>query len=92
VFPLFYLTPVYCGGLLKALRCGTRKTHLSRSTVELWLLSNEGLNNHDNKGTIEDVSWAMDTETGSHIRDTKTEPFKEVTSIWFYQNLPHGEN
>jgi hypothetical protein len=34
----------------------------------------------------------MDTETGSYIGDAKREPFKEVTSIWFDQNLPQGKN
>jgi hypothetical protein len=49
--------------LFVALRYGTRKTRETRSTIELWLLSSEGLNNHDNRGTIEDVSQATDTET-----------------------------
>jgi hypothetical protein len=26
----------------------------------------------------------------SYIRDAKREPFKEVLSIWFNQNLPQG--
>jgi hypothetical protein len=34
----------------------------------------------------------MDTETGSYIGDAKRERFNEVTSIWFDQNLPQGEN
>jgi hypothetical protein len=28
----------------------------------------------------------------SYIGDTKREPFKEVISIWFDQNLTQGEN
>jgi hypothetical protein len=47
---------LYCDGLLKAVRYGTEKTRVTRSTTELWLLSSKGLNNHDNRGTIEDVS------------------------------------
>jgi hypothetical protein len=35
-------------------RCGTRKPHGTRSTIELRLLSNEGLHNH-NGGTTEDI-------------------------------------
>jgi hypothetical protein len=42
-------------------------------------------------GIIEDVSYATDTETGSYIGDAKREPFKEVISIRFDQNLPQGE-
>jgi hypothetical protein len=34
----------------------------------------------------------MDTETDSYIGDAKREPFKEVISIRFDQNLPQGEN
>jgi hypothetical protein len=34
----------------------------------------------------------MDTETGCYIGDTKREPFKEVISIQFDQNLLQGEN
>jgi hypothetical protein len=45
----------YCDRLLKALRHGTRKTRVTRSTIELQLLSNEGVNNHDNRGSIEDM-------------------------------------
>jgi hypothetical protein len=46
----------YCDGLLKALRYGTSKARVTRSTIELQLLSSEGLNNHNKKGNIEDVS------------------------------------
>jgi hypothetical protein len=42
----------YCDGLLKA----TRETRVMPSTTELWLISSEGLNNHDKRGTTEDVS------------------------------------
>jgi hypothetical protein len=34
----------------------------------------------------------MDIETSSYIGDAKREPFKEVISIRFDQNLPQGEN
>jgi hypothetical protein len=47
---------MYCNGLLKALSCGTRKSRVTRSTTELQLLCIEGLNNHDNRGNIGDVS------------------------------------
>jgi hypothetical protein len=40
---------MYCDRLLKALRYGTRKTHVIWSTVELRLLNSEGLNNHDDR-------------------------------------------
>jgi hypothetical protein len=46
---------LYCDGLLKALRYGTRKPRVMRPTIELQLLSSEGLNNHDKRGTIEDI-------------------------------------
>jgi hypothetical protein len=46
----------YCDGLLKALRYGTRKPRITRSTIELRLFSNKGLNNHDNRGTTEVAS------------------------------------
>jgi hypothetical protein len=46
----------YCDGLLKALRYGTRKARVTPSTIQLRLGSSEGLNNHYNGGTIEDVS------------------------------------
>jgi hypothetical protein len=45
---------MYFNWLLKALRYGTRKPRVTRSTTERRLLSNEGLNNH-NSGTIEDI-------------------------------------
>jgi hypothetical protein len=47
---------LYCDGLLKALRYGTRKPRVTRATTGLQLLSSEGLNNHDNRGTIGDIS------------------------------------
>jgi hypothetical protein len=51
--------------LFKALRYGTRKTGVRRSTIELRLLSSEGLNNQDNRGTIVDSdSQATHTKTG----------------------------
>lgn len=46
----------YCDGLLKALTYGSRKLRVTRSTIELRLLSSEALNNDDNRKTIEDVS------------------------------------
>jgi hypothetical protein len=56
---------IYCDGLLKALRYGTRKPRETRSRIELRLLSSEGYNDHDNRGTIEDIdSKATHTETG----------------------------
>jgi hypothetical protein len=45
-----------CDGLLKALRYRPSRTCVTRSTTEFLLLSSEGLNNHANRGTIEDVS------------------------------------
>jgi hypothetical protein len=57
--------PSYCDGLLKTLRYGTRKPRVTRSTIELRLLSSEGLSNHDNRKTVEDIdAWATDAETG----------------------------
>lgn len=41
----------YCDRLIRAL---TKKPRVTRSTIELWLLSNESPNNHDNRGTTED--------------------------------------
>jgi hypothetical protein len=55
LFLCVYFTK-YCDGLLKTLRYGSRKPRVTRPTIELRLFSNEGLNNHDNRGTIEDVS------------------------------------
>jgi hypothetical protein len=52
---LFLLFSLYCDGLLKELKYGTRKTRVTRSTIELRLLSSEGLNKHDNRGTVEDI-------------------------------------
>lgn len=49
----------YCGGMLKALRYETRKTRVMRSTIELWLLSTKGLDNHNSKGTV--IFVAMET-------------------------------
>jgi hypothetical protein len=51
----YWVYNTYCDGLLKALRYGTRRTRVTRPTVELRLLSSEGLNNHDNRGTVEDI-------------------------------------
>jgi hypothetical protein len=47
--------PLYGDGLLKALKYGTRNPRVTRSTIELLLLSREGLNNHGNRRTIEDI-------------------------------------
>jgi hypothetical protein len=47
--------------LLKALRYGARKTRVTRSTTGLQLLSSVGLNNHDNRGTIEELPTATNT-------------------------------
>lgn len=82
----------YCDGLLKALSYGTRKTCVMWSITEFRLLSSQGLDNHDNRGTIKDIPQATDTEMGSYIKDAEGEPFKEVSSIWFDQNLPQGDN
>jgi hypothetical protein len=59
--------------LLKALRYGNRKPRVNWSTTKLQLLTREGLNNDDSRGTIEVVSQATDTETGSYIGETQKE-------------------
>jgi hypothetical protein len=65
--------------LLKALRYGTRKPRVTRSTIELQLLSSEGLNNHDNRGIIEDVSWATLQRGDLHTVPTDSTPGGELT-------------
>jgi hypothetical protein len=45
-----------CDGLFKALGYGTGNPRVMRSTTGLLLINSEGLNNHDNRGTIEGVS------------------------------------
>jgi hypothetical protein len=61
----------YSDGLLKVLRYGTRKPRVTRPTIELRLLSSEGLNNHDSRRTIEDVSYVTDIARQLHRRRKK---------------------
>jgi hypothetical protein len=64
----------YCDGLLEALKYGTRKSRVTRSTIEIRLLSNEVVNNDNKRGTTEDLSYATVAETGSYRGDAKENP------------------